>query len=127
MNWHLVLIVFGLSFEEFNFIFDYGCCRLVTSFGDESRIVPVCYIFMCGYLLFLLLAIQKVYRCLQQPFVSLVVDLSKTQNHKGIVIYGCAELIELDESYSSVCAVLFYKFECVKWDPWIEGQSSFLE
>lgn len=41
------LIVFDLSFEEFDFIFDGGCCRLVmTSFRNESRIVPFCYIFM---------------------------------------------------------------------------------
>ena len=115
LNWYLVLIVFDLSFEEFDFIFDDGCCRLVmTSFRNESRIVPFCYIFMCGYFLFLLLAIQKVYRCPQQPFVSLVVDLSIPQNLKGIVIYGCVELIELDESYGSVCAVFYNKFDCVK-------------
>ncbi len=89
LNWYLVLIVFDVSFEDFDFIFDDDRCRLVTSFRNESRIVPVCYIFICGYFLFVLLAIQKAYSCPQQPFVSLVVVLSIPQSQRYSYLWVC--------------------------------------
>ncbi len=121
-------MVFDLSFEEFTFIVNNECCRLATSFRDKPHVVPVCYVFMGGcFFISTDYNTNNLKDINSNPFVSLVVDIYMPQNHKGIVICGGVEIIENGEPFIKVYARFFDKFDWVKKDPWIEGQSPFLK
>jgi nitroimidazol reductase NimA-like FMN-containing flavoprotein (pyridoxamine 5'-phosphate oxidase superfamily) len=121
-------MVFLLSSEEINFITNNECCRLATSFKNKPHVAPVCYVFVGGYFFVSTdYGTKKLKNIKHNPFVSLVIDVYVPQNHKGIIVNGCVDLVEYGESYKKIYTIFFNKFEWVKKDPWIEGQSPFLK
>jgi nitroimidazol reductase NimA-like FMN-containing flavoprotein (pyridoxamine 5'-phosphate oxidase superfamily) len=114
--------------EERDFIIKNECCRLATSFRDKPHVVPVSYIFSD---IFFYIATdyntKKLNNILNNPYVSLVVDIYDLFNHKGIVINGTVELIENGELFNTIYKKFFNRFEWVRKNPWIEGESPFLK
>ena len=101
---------------------------MATSFRNKPHVVPVCYIFTDGcFFIATDYNTKKLKHINNNPFVSLVVDAYIPQNHKGIVICGNVEVIERGESFMSIYMRFFNKFDWVRKNPWIEGQSPFLK
>jgi nitroimidazol reductase NimA-like FMN-containing flavoprotein (pyridoxamine 5'-phosphate oxidase superfamily) len=121
-----MVLIFTL--EELNFITNNECCRFATSFKNEPHVVPVCYVFVDGcFFVSTDYGTKKFKNVKYNPFASLVVDTYMPQNHKGIVACGGIDLVEYGEPFKKIYAIFYNKFEWVKKDPWIEGQSPFLK
>ena len=114
--------------DEWDFIVKNECCRLATCFRDKPHVVPVSYIFSDAFFYISTdYNTKKLYNILNNPYVSLVVDIYIPFNHKGIVINGTVELIEKGDLFNTIYKKFFNKFEWVRKNPWKEGESPFLK
>ena len=111
-----------------DFIVKNECCRLATCFRGKPHVVPMSYIFSdaCFYIS-TDYNTKKFINIINNPNVSLVVDIYEPFNHKGIVINGTVELIEKGELFNTIYKKFFNKFEWVRKNPWVEGESPFLK
>lgn len=114
--------------EEKNFIIKNECCRLATCFKNKPHVVPVSYIFSdnCFYIASDY-DTKKIKNIQNNPYVSLVVDIYLPTKHKGIVVNGTVEFIENGELFDNIYKKFFNKFEWVRRNPWVEGESPFLK
>jgi uncharacterized protein len=121
-------MIFELSAEEAEFIVNNECCRLATCFKNKPHVVPVCYIFRDGYFYISTdYGTKKFYNIKNNPYASLVVDVYSPLNHEGVVICGSAILVERGELFKEVYTMFYNKFDWVKNNPWLEGESPFIK
>ncbi len=114
-------MIFGLSTEESDFLFNNKCCRLSTCFKNKPRVGPDSYMFIS-----LQIMIQIRYIILENNSnVIIVVDVYTSFNHKELVICGGVILVEHENCLKKICAMFYNKFDWVNNNPWSEGKSPF--
>jgi nitroimidazol reductase NimA-like FMN-containing flavoprotein (pyridoxamine 5'-phosphate oxidase superfamily) len=124
----LNLLILELTIEELNFINKNECCRLATCSRNKPHVVPVSYIFSKGFFYIATdYKTKKLFNIKNNPYVSIVIDIYKPFNNKGIVINGNVELVENGKSFHDIYDLFFNKFEWVRISPWIEGEAPFLK
>ncbi len=118
----------NLNDAELKFITNTECCRLATSLADKPHVVPVSYILIDGLLYIATDYDTKKFRnILHNPVASMVIDVYAPRHHKGIVIFGTVKIIEGGDLFKKIYSIFYKKFDWVRGDPWVEGESPFLE
>jgi nitroimidazol reductase NimA-like FMN-containing flavoprotein (pyridoxamine 5'-phosphate oxidase superfamily) len=121
-------LILDLTIEELSFINKNECCRLATCSKNKPHVVPVSYIFSEGFFYIATdYKTKKLSNIKNNPFASIVIDIYKAFDNKGIVINGGVELVENGKPFLDVYDLFFKKFEWVRKSPWTEGESPFLK
>jgi nitroimidazol reductase NimA-like FMN-containing flavoprotein (pyridoxamine 5'-phosphate oxidase superfamily) len=124
----LKLLILELTIEELNFVNKNECCRLATCSRNKPHVVPVSYIYSEGFFYIATdYKTKKLFNIKNNPYASIVIDIYKPFNHKGIVINGGVDLVESGKSFHYIYNLFFNKFEWVRKNPWTEGESPFLK
>ena len=58
--------------------------------------------------------------------IAIAVDVYDSPNNKAVVVQGVAEFIERGEEFKRIYAIFRERFDWVRQEPWIEGESPFI-
>jgi len=104
-------------------------CRVATCYNNIPHIVPVNYIYENNFLYIATDYSTRKYRNLQKnKKIAVTIDVyNSSLNNIAIVIQGSSQFIERGEEFKRVYKIFERKFECVRNDPWQEGEAPFIK
>ena len=115
------------SNKEVEFLQNNEICRIATSSNNIPHIVPVAYIFDKGMFYFATdYETVKFKNLKENRKIAIAVDVYDSPNNKAVVVQGVAEFIERGEEFKRIYAIFRERFDWVRQEPWIEGESPFI-
>jgi uncharacterized protein len=115
------------SNKEVEFLQNNEICRIATSSNNIPHIVPVAYIFDKGMFYFATdYETVKFKNLKENRKIAIVVDVYDSPNNKAVVVQGVAEIIERGEEFKRIYAIFRERFDWVRQEPWVEGESPFI-
>ena len=115
------------SNTEMEFLQSNEICRIATSSNNIPHIVPVGYIFDEPMFYFATdYETIKFKNLKRNRNIAILVDVYDSPNNKAVLIQGIAKFIEQGEEFKRIYTMFWKKFDWVRKEPWLEGESPFV-